>query len=322
MDELLAERYQPVELIGTGGAASVFRALDRNLGRDVAVKVFNPTTSDDDDYRRQHTETMLLSTLNHPGLVTLHDAGLQDDGAGKTTSFLVMELVDGLDLRKLLKAGALPTDQVAQLGADLADALAYIHGQGVIHRDVKPANILMYHSSDQDTRLYPKLTDFGIARMVEATHSTAHGATIGTANYLSPEQAEGATVEPRTDIYSLGLVLLECLTGEKAFPGPVVEAAVARLLRDPEVPDHLGPEWVNLLRRMTARDPQARPDAHEVALALRNWESDRDDDVAPVAFSRPTPVPADIEGLDIVTGGITTGNVHIPEPPSHAPSLG
>ncbi|MFP5316645.1 MAG: serine/threonine-protein kinase, partial [Actinomycetes bacterium] len=140
MDELLAERYQPIELIGTGGAASVFRALDRNLGRDVAIKVFNPTTSDDDDYRRQHTETMLLSTLNHPGLVTLHDAGLQNDGNGKTTSFLVMELVDGLDLRKLLKSGPLPSEHVAQLGADLADALAYIHSQGVIHRDVKPAN--------------------------------------------------------------------------------------------------------------------------------------------------------------------------------------
>ncbi|GAB3532343.1 hypothetical protein GCM10027403_04440 [Arthrobacter tecti] len=320
MDELLAERYQPVELIGTGGAASVFRALDRNLGRDVAVKVFNPTTSDDDDYRRQHTETLLLSTLNHPGLVTLHDAGLQDNGAGKTTSFLVMELVDGLDLRKLLKSGPLPSDHVAQLGADLADALAYIHTQGVIHRDVKPANILMYHSGDQDTRLYPKLTDFGIARMVDATQSTAHGATIGTANYLSPEQAEGATVEPRTDIYSLGLVLLECLTGVKAFPGPVVEAAVARLLRDPEVPESLGPEWKDLLQRMTSRDPQARPDAHEVAVALRSWESHKDDDAAPLTLSHS--VPAEDEAHEVVTGGVTTGNVHIPEPPSRAPSLG
>lgn len=320
MDELLAERYQPIELIGTGGAASVFRALDRNLGRDVAIKVFNPTTSDDDDYRRQHTETMLLSTLNHPGLVTLHDAGLQNDGNGKTTSFLVMELVDGLDLRKLLKSGPLPSEHVAQLGADLADALAYIHSQGVIHRDVKPANILMYHSGEQDTRLYPKLTDFGIARMVEATHSTAHGATIGTANYLSPEQAEGTRVEPSSDIYSLGLVLLECLTGEKAFPGPVVEAAVARLLRDPEVPESLGADWVSLLTRMTARDPQARPDAHEVALALRVG-SDKDDDGA-VTLNLPTPDDAQADTADVSTGGVTTGNVHIPAPPSRAPSLG
>ncbi|WP_323958724.1 protein kinase [Arthrobacter sp. JZ12] len=321
MDELLAERYQPVELIGTGGAASVFRALDRNLGRDVAVKVFNPTTSDDDDYRRQHTETLLLSTLNHPGLVTLHDAGLQDDGSGKTTSFLVMELVDGLDLRKLLKSGPLAPEHVAQLGADLADALAYIHAKGVIHRDVKPANILMYHSGEHDTRLYPKLTDFGIARMVEATQSTAHGATIGTANYLSPEQAAGTTVEPRTDIYSLGLVLLECLTGEKAFPGPIVEAAVARLLRDPEIPESLGPDWVDLLSRMTARDPQARPDAHEVAVALRAMESEKDDD-----GGEPLPPMPQLDAKpdipEVVTGGVTTGNVHIPEPPSRAPSLG
>jgi serine/threonine protein kinase len=322
VDELLAERYQPIELIGTGGAASVFRALDRNLGRDVAIKVFNPTTSDDDDYRRQHTETMLLSTLNHPGLVTLHDAGLQEDGSGKTTSFLVMELVDGLDLRKLLKSGPLPSEHVAQLGADLADALAYIHAQGVIHRDVKPANILMYHSGEHDTRLYPKLTDFGIARMVEATHSTAHGATIGTANYLSPEQAEGTAVEPRSDIYSLGLVLLECLTGEKAFPGPVVEAAVARLLRDPEIPDSLGDDWVGLLTRMTARDPQARPDAHEVAVALRALGSDKDDDDATVTLTLPAASETLPDTPDVITGGVTTGNVHIPKPPSRAPSLG
>ncbi|KRF05716.1 serine/threonine protein kinase [Arthrobacter sp. Soil782] len=320
MDELLAERYQPIELIGTGGAASVFRALDRNLGRDVAIKVFNPTTSDDDDYRRQHTETLLLSTLNHPGLVTLHDAGLQDDGSGKTTSFLVMELVDGLDLRKLLKSGPLPSEHVAQLGADLADALAYIHSQGVIHRDVKPANILMYHSGEQDTRLYPKLTDFGIARMVEATHSTAHGATIGTANYLSPEQAEGAHVETSSDIYSLGLVLLECLTGEKAFPGPVVEAAVARLLRDPDVPESLGTDWVNLLTRMTARNPQSRPDAHEVALALRvGSDSDKD---GGMILNLPPSSEIQADTPDVITGGVTTGNVHIPEPPSRAPSLG
>lgn len=321
MDELLAERYQPIELIGTGGAASVFRALDRNLGRDVAIKVFNPTTSDDDDYRRQHTETMLLSTLNHPGLVTLHDAGLQEDGTGKTTSFLVMELVDGLDLRKLLKAGPLPSEHVAQLGADLADALAYIHAQGVIHRDVKPANILMYHSGEHETRLYPKLTDFGIARMVEATHSTAHGATIGTANYLSPEQAEGTTVEPRSDIYSLGLVLLECLTGEKAFPGPIVEAAVARLLRDPEVPNSLGPDWVNLLTRMTARNAQDRPDAHEVAVALRALGSDKDDEGS-LTLNLPAGNGMQMDTPDVITGGVTTGNVHIPEPPSRAPSLG
>lgn len=322
MDVLLADRYQTTELLGVGGAATVYRAVDRNLGRDVAVKMFNPTTPDDDDYRRQHTETMLLSTLNHPGLVTLHDAGIHEDEEGRATGYLVMELVDGEDLRHLLKRGALDPDQVAQLGADLADALAYIHSEGVVHRDVKPANILMYQSGDNSTRLYPKLTDFGIARMVDSTMATAVGATIGTANYLSPEQAKADPLDERSDIYSLGLVLLECLTGEKAFPGPVVEAALARLLRDPEVPDSLGPEWSDLLRRMTARDPSARPDAHDVALQLRAHADEQDDHGHPTQDTRRgTRGPSDGAADDVVTGGVFTGNVRIPAPPDRAPTI-
>lgn len=113
MHVLLADRYETTGLLGVGGTASVYRAVDRTLGRDVAIKIFNPTTSDDDDYRRQHTETMLLSTLNHPGLVTLHDAGMHEDEEGRTTGFLVMELVDGEDLRHLLRRGALPAEDVA-----------------------------------------------------------------------------------------------------------------------------------------------------------------------------------------------------------------
>ncbi|WP_035764908.1 serine/threonine-protein kinase [Arthrobacter sp. H20] len=332
MNLLLAQRYRTGELLGTGGAAAVYRAVDQNLGRDVAIKVFNASTSNDDDYRRQHTETLLLATLNHPGLVTLHDAGIHEDDSGRTTSFLVMELVAGRDLRILLKAERLDPLEVAQLGADLADALAYVHSRGVIHRDVKPANILLHRTGEHDTRRYSKLTDFGIARMVDASVATATGATIGTANYLSPEQAHGTTVDYKSDIYSLGLVLLECLTGEKAFPGPVVEAAVARLLRDPEVPASLGPAWVSLLTSMTFRSAQLRPDAHEVALTLREFAGGADDaqpaDSPSQGDARRTlqelighdSAPTDSSGP--ITGGITTGNVYIPAPPAHAPTLG
>lgn len=323
MTVLLADRYRTTDLLGVGGTASVYRAHDCRLHRDVAVKIFNATTSDDDAYRRQHTETILLTTLNHPGLVTVHDAGMHKDPEGRTAGYLVMEFVDGEDLRHLLQRGALPADVVAQLGADMADALAYIHSEGVIHRDVKPANILLFYSSDHGTRLYPKLTDFGIARVVEAASATAVGATIGTANYLSPEQAKGDPLDRRSDIYSLGLVLLECLLGEKSFPGPVVEAALARLLRDPDVPDSLGSDWVRLLRQMTARDPLLRPDAHEVALRLRSH-----DDApfrAGVVDSRILPaLPGAIGGTeagDLLTGGVFTGSVHIPAPPSRAPSI-
>ncbi len=324
MDLLLGGRYRAQDLLGTGGGASVYRASDESLGREVAVKMFAPATVDDDDYRRQHTEMQLLATLNHPGLVTLHDTGLHTDDSGAMASYLVMELVDGADLRKRLKAGPLMAEAVGELGADLSDALNYIHQHGVIHRDVKPANILVSGEEEQDTRLTAKLTDFGIARVMESTMATGHGATIGTANYLSPEQAEGSKVGASTDIYSLGLVLLECLTGKKAFPGPVVESAVARLLRDPEIPNALGPEWVELLASMTTRNPEDRPDAHEVAIRLRQWfQSSSHSEAEPIAPSQLHHSPGSASSADDPhTGGSTTRNIHIPSPPNRAPSVG
>ncbi|MCZ2404888.1 protein kinase [Paenarthrobacter sp. Z7-10] len=270
MELLLGGRYRTADLLGVGGMATVYRAVDENLGRDVAVKLFAPTAGNAEDIRRQQTETQLLATLTHPGLVTLHDAGVHADDFGVHRSYLVMELVAGPDLRRLLADSGLDEDETAQIGAEIADALHYVHQNGVVHRDVKPANILMASSGSDDTRLHPQLSDFGIARMSDATAATLTGLTLGTANYLSPEQALGHVVTPASDIYSLGLVLLECLTGEKAFPGPTLEAALARLARDPEIPDSLGGEWVGLLVAMTARNPELRPSAHDVALELRS----------------------------------------------------
>ncbi|MCG2622440.1 serine/threonine protein kinase [Arthrobacter sp. I2-34] len=316
MGILLGGRYRTVELLGSGGGATVYRAVDEALDREVAVKLFAPATEDDDKYRRQHTEKLLLAKLNHPGLVTLLDAGLHQDETGATTSYLVMELVDGEDLRRRLASGPLPGPDVAQIGADLADALAYIHQQGVIHRDIKPANILL-SGGETDTRHHPKLTDFGVARMLNATVATTHGATIGTANYLSPEQALGEEITPATDVYSLALVLIECLTGEQAFPGPMVEAAVARLLRDPHVPESAGPEWGTLLHAMTARNPADRPNAHDVAVTLRSWT---EPGTAVNAGAAGVLTPA--RGADQALPGATTGNVVIPSPPNRAPSVG
>src|SRR5205823_4403033 len=144
------------------------------------------------------------------------------------------------------------------LGAQIGNALAYVHGHGTIHRDIKPANILI------DREGQPKITDFGIARLVDSARRTATGVTVGTAAYLSPEQVTGAEVGPACDVYSLGLVLLECLTGRREYPGTGAEAALARLHRPPEIPASLPRPWPGLLAAMTDSDPSRRPAAAEV----------------------------------------------------------
>jgi serine/threonine protein kinase len=185
-------------------------------------------------------------------------AGEQADGP----AYLVREFVDGQSLAQRLASGPMGAADVALLGRQLAETLTYLHGRGVVHRDIKPANILLQAAADGPERA--RLTDFGVARLLDSSRITSVGTTVGTANYLSPEQATGAEVGPPADIYALGLVLLECLTGQVAYPGSGVEAAVARLHRPPHIPAAIGPGWVRLLRMMTAHDPAARPSAAEV----------------------------------------------------------
>lgn len=266
--DVLDGRYRLGEVIGRGGMSSVYTARDENLGRDVALKLFAPQAADADELKRQEAEIKLLATLNHPSLVTLFDAGVDTRVPDQPRPFLTMELVEGQDLRGRLRHSPVPLEELAVIGAGIADALAYVHGLGIIHRDIKPANILLVQVRPGEP-LRPKLTDFGIARIVDGTRLTATGTMVGTAAYLSPEQAMGSPLSPATDIYSLGLVLLECIKGTVEYPGSAVESAVARLHRAPVIPEDLPEEWQHLLSAMTAIEPLERPSAADLETALR-----------------------------------------------------
>ena len=266
--EVIGGRYRLGEVIGRGGMSSVYCARDENLGRDVALKLFAPQAPDADELKRQEAEIQLLATLNHPSLVTLFDAGIDTRIPDEPRPFLTMELVEGQDLRSRIRHSAVPLDELAVIGAGTADALAYVHSLGIIHRDIKPGNILLVQIRPGEP-LRPKLTDFGIARIADSTRLTATGTMVGTAAYLSPEQAMGSPLSPATDIYSLGLVLLECIKQTMEYPGSAVESAVARLHRSPEIPADVPAEWADLIRSMTAIEPLERPTAADVETALR-----------------------------------------------------
>jgi serine/threonine protein kinase len=265
---LLKNRYVVGDVIGQGGMAAVHRAHDSSLGRDVAIKLF-PSTTDEAALARSEAEVNVVATLSHHSLVSLFDAGIDRSVPGENRIYLVMELISGSDLQRKIAGGTLNSRQVGQIGHDLAEALQYIHHRGVVHRDVKPSNVLFVDYSDDSTRARVKLTDFGIAhRGVEK--ASPDTVTTGTAAYLSPEQVRRDEVGPPTDIYSLGLVLLESFTGVLAFPGDPAESALERLERDPHVPRSVPEGWRSLLSVMTARDPLDRPDAAELVLAIRS----------------------------------------------------
>jgi len=263
----LNDRYQILSLIGKGGMASVYKAHDEFLDRHVAVKLFDAPLGEIAEVSNQEHELQMLARLNHHGLVTLIDAGIVENKSRPLSRmYLVMELITGPTLKKLTAERVLTGREIAQIGFDLAESLQYIHANGVIHRDVKPANVLMVAYGENDDRPRAKLADFGIALLTGGVSDPAE--TIGTAAYLSPEQAMRDAIEPATDVYSLGLCLLQAFTRELAFPGTPLESATARLIRDPAIPESLPPLWVELLTAMTARNPEDRPTSAETAAAL------------------------------------------------------
>ncbi|WP_439693053.1 protein kinase domain-containing protein [Curtobacterium sp. SP.BCo] len=260
-ERVFGGRYRVTGTLGHGGMASVYRAVDEQLGREVAVKVFRIGPVDHGERARAEAEIHTLAALRSPALVTLYDAALDDlDG----DSYLVMELVPGSDLATRLREGSLDRATTAHVGAQVADGLAAVHEQGIVHRDVKPANVLLEADGS-----HVKLADFGIALLRDAARVTGTGTVIGTAAYIAPEQVLGQGITGKVDVYALGLVLLECLTGRQPFPGSAVESATARLTRGPEIDQHLPTAWRTLLHVMTSQDPAERPTAAEAAQRLR-----------------------------------------------------
>ena len=283
VDELLCGRYRIDRRIGQGGMADVFRAVDTDDGRAVAVKLVR--SADPELARRFAQEAKALARLVHPGMVRLLDAGVHDEQA-----FLVMELVEGPTLAARLRRGPLSPRRTAMLGGTLAGALAYVHAQGIVHRDVKPANVLLGPGSRV------RLADFGIARLAGTSSLTATGTTLGTAGYMAPEQLEHHDVGPAADVWSLGMILLECLTGRRVYQGSPTEVVARRLAGPVPVPDDLPAPWRMLLEGMLAHDPRSRLSAEHVGTLLgaapfgEPW-----DPAAPSAW--PTAV------LEAVTGG-------------------
>jgi tRNA A-37 threonylcarbamoyl transferase component Bud32 len=219
--DVLAGRFRLDELIGRGGMATVYRAWDTLLGRPVAVKLLRPEiTADPDLALRFRRETHAAAVLHHPNVVGYLGAGTEGD-----TPFLVMELVDGDDLATRIRQEApLPPTVAVRIARDVANGLAIAHARGIVHRDVKPGNILV------DADGHARITDFGVARIASEAEATIPGTTLGSVHYFSPEQAQGLATTPPSDVYSLGLVLYEMLTGTRPFGGETTAAiALARV---------------------------------------------------------------------------------------------
>jgi serine/threonine protein kinase len=264
---MIADRYVLGARIGRGGMADVYVAEDQLLGRSVAIKVFRVDATPD-ERRRIDGETRTLAALRNPGLVTVFDAGALPGVADESTPYLVMELITGPTLASLLRDGPLAATDAARMGRELADTLAYVHANSIVHRDVKPANILLDTEHSGSAPYTVKLADFGISRVTNGARITRHGTTVGTPNYLSPEQAQGLEISPASDIYSLGLVLIECLTGRVVYPGSGIDAAIARLRHPPVIPAGSGRQWQQLLAAMTESDPSNRPASTDAAATL------------------------------------------------------
>jgi eukaryotic-like serine/threonine-protein kinase len=250
--------YEIVAAIGAGGMGEVYRARDTRLGRDVAIKILPPRLADTPDARQRfEREARAVSSLNHPQICTLYDIGHQDG-----TDFLVMEYLEGETLAQKIRLGPLAAREAVNIAIQVARGLAEAHSRGIVHRDIKPSNVIL------TARGVAKIVDFGLARSVSATIGTqSRGATTGTIGYMSPEQTLGKPVDARTDVWALGVVLAEMLTGTNAFRRENASAILFAILNEPPAPMPNVPiELQKIIYRALAKDSAARySDCHEMA---------------------------------------------------------
>src|SRR5918996_3127270 len=304
---VLNDRYQIEAPLGRGGMATVFRGTDRVLNRTVAVKILADRFAGDDKFvTRFRREAQAAARLNHPNIVSIYDTG-DDDGA----HYIVMELVEGDTLGDVLRRdGALPPERAAAIAVSVAEALERAHQAGLVHRDVKPGNVMLTPDGSV------KVMDFGIARAASEDTLTQTGLVLGTASYLSPEQAQGLPVDARSDIYSLGCVLYEMLTGRPPFDGDTpVAIAYMHVNETPPRPSELEPSIPPHLNEAVMRGLQKDPEARfPTAEAFR----------AAVAGGGPgtatIPIAAAGGGTDVLPLTTPTEAVEPPAPPGRGRS--
>ena len=264
-------RYEVVAELGRGAMGVVYKATDPVIGRTVAIKTINLTVDADEraEYEaRFNQEAKAAGSLNHPAIVTIYDLGRTDDLA-----YMAMEFIDGRELKDLLGPGQpLPTGRAISIAAQVAEGLGYAHQRGVVHRDIKPANIMILGDGAA------KITDFGIARIQVSDVKTRTGVLLGSPKYMAPEQILGQDVDHRADIFSLGIVLYEMLTGKSPFAGNSLESLMYQTTNiAPPPPTSIDPALPEMLDLIVARALAKRPaeryqDARELAADLRECE--------------------------------------------------